>query len=56
VGTPAVTTRGFKESEMDTIARLITDVLRSPADETVKERVSREVLDVCNRFPVPGIS
>jgi glycine hydroxymethyltransferase len=55
VGTPAVTTRGFKEPEMDTIAGLITAVLRAPTDETVKERVSREVAELCSRFPVPGI-
>src|SRR5207249_2624252 len=55
VGTPAVTTRGFQEPEMDTIARLMTEVLRAPADETVKSRVSKEVLKLCDRFPVPGI-
>jgi glycine hydroxymethyltransferase len=55
VGTPAVTTRGFKEEDMDTIARMMSEVLRSPADEQVKERVSREVLELCARFPVPGI-
>lgn len=55
VGTPAVTTRGFREPEMDTVARLIVDVLRTPNDEQVKERVSQEVLALCSRFPVPGI-
>jgi glycine hydroxymethyltransferase len=55
VGTPAVTTRGFREAEMDLIARLITDVLRAPQDEAVKERVSGEVSVLCGRFPVPGI-
>ncbi|MFL5732544.1 MAG: serine hydroxymethyltransferase, partial [Chloroflexia bacterium] len=55
VGTPAVTTRGFQEPEMDTIARLITDVLRAPADEAVKARVSDEVMELVGRFPVPGI-
>ena len=55
VGTPAVTTRGFKEAEMDTVARLIGDVLRAPQDEEVKQRVSAEVLQLCGRFPVPGM-
>jgi glycine hydroxymethyltransferase len=55
VGTPAVTTRGFREPEMDTIARLIGDVLRSPSDEAALERVRGEVRELCARFPVPGI-
>src|SRR5205814_122567 len=55
IGTPAVTTRGFREPEMDIIARLITDVLRAPADEAVKARVSEEVMELVGRFPVPGI-
>jgi glycine hydroxymethyltransferase len=55
VGTPAVTTRGFREPEMDVVARLIGEVLRAPEDEAVKERVSAEVLQLCSRFPVPGI-
>jgi glycine hydroxymethyltransferase len=55
VGTPAVTTRGFREPEMDTIARLIGEVLRAPEDLEVKERVSAEVLELCSHFPVPGI-
>lgn len=55
VGTPAVTTRGFGEPEMDTIARLITDTLRSPGDTEVLDRVRADVLDLVDRFPVPGI-
>jgi glycine hydroxymethyltransferase len=55
VGTPAVTTRGFREAEMDLIARLIGEVLRSPEDEVVRERVRGEVADLGGRFPVPGI-
>ncbi|MDQ6695731.1 MAG: serine hydroxymethyltransferase [Chloroflexota bacterium] len=55
VGTPAVTTRGFKEPEMDVVARLMGEVLRSPEDEAMMTRVKAEVLDLCGRFPVPGI-
>ncbi len=56
VGTPAVTTRGFREPEMDTIARLIGEVLRSPGDRVVLDRVRGEVIELCSRFPVPGIN
>lgn len=55
IGTPAVTTRGFLEPEMDTIARLIGRALRAPNDEAVKESVRAEVAELCSRFPVPGI-
>jgi glycine hydroxymethyltransferase len=56
VGTPAVSTRGFRGPEMDLVARLIGDVLRAPEDEDVKERVRSEVAQLSGRFPVPGIA
>lgn len=53
VGTPAVTTRGMKEPEMERIAVLITDVLKAPQDEGVIARVREQVVDLTSRFPVP---
>jgi glycine hydroxymethyltransferase len=52
IGTPAVTTRGLKETEMDTIARLIARVLDSPDDEAVARRVGDEVRALCQQFPL----
>lgn len=55
VGTPAVTTRGFKETECIALAGWMCDVLASlEADnsELVIEEVKQKVLDVCARFPV----
>lgn len=52
MGTPAVTTRGFKETEVRALAAWICDVLDSPKDEQVLARVKQQVLDICQRFPV----
>ncbi len=54
-GTPAVTTRGFKEPEMKLIAKWMNDVISAPKDETVLKRVKAEVMETCLKFPVPGI-
>ncbi len=53
LGTPAVTTRGMREEQMDDIARLIKTVAENVEKESVIERVGREVLLLCSRFPVP---
>jgi glycine hydroxymethyltransferase len=53
VGTPALTTRGMKETELRQIAGWIAEVLASPADTTVRERVRGKVLDVCKQYPAP---
>jgi glycine hydroxymethyltransferase len=53
VGTPAVTTRGMKEVEMDQIAALITEVLEKPDDATVASAVKAKVRALTGRFPLP---
>ena len=52
IGTPAITTRGFKEPEMQQLANWIADVLDHVGDESVVERVRAEVVTLCARFPV----
>ena len=52
IGTPAVTTRGLREPEMKTIAKLIARVLDSKADVDVVAGVKREVKELCDRFPI----
>jgi len=52
IGTPAVTTRGMKEQEMNEIAGFINTVLASPEDESVARDVSAEVKELTSRFPL----
>ncbi|WP_085314754.1 serine hydroxymethyltransferase [Derxia lacustris] len=54
VGTPALTTRGFKEAETEKTANLIADVLAAPGDAAVLERVRAEVKTLTDAFPVYG--
>jgi len=53
LGTPAITTRGFKEAEMKQVAAWIDEVLRSEGNDKTIERVKGEVLDLCKQFPIP---
>jgi glycine hydroxymethyltransferase len=52
IGTPAVTTRGLREGDMDTIAGLIARVLAAPDDEGVARDVRGDVLSMCRRYPL----
>ena len=52
IGTPAVTTRGMKETEMDKIAEYIDKVLSNIGNEGVYSEVRKAVGDLCKRFPV----
>ena len=54
VGTPALTTRGFKEAETEQIANLIADVLDNPTDAATIERVKADVKKLTDAFPVYG--
>ncbi len=52
IGSPAMTTRGFKEAEAEKTANLIADVLESPHDAATLERVRAEVKKLTDAFPV----
>ena len=52
LGTPAITTRGFKEGETEQLAHLLADVLESPEDNATLARVAKEVKALCAQFPV----
>ena len=52
IGSPAVTTRGMQEAEMDLIASYIARVLAAPEDDTVGAAVRREVEALCETFPL----
>ena len=55
MGTPAVTTRGFKESEMEKLAEWIDRVISDPENKENLITIKEEVKELCLKFPVPGI-
>jgi glycine hydroxymethyltransferase len=52
LGTPAITTRGMKEEEMERIGQLILSALRNSKDQAVLEDVKKEVKQLCEAFPL----
>jgi glycine hydroxymethyltransferase len=54
IGTPAVTTRGYKEADCVALANWICDVLDNPSDEKVIAGVRENVTKQCQQFPVYG--
>ncbi|MBX3703432.1 MAG: serine hydroxymethyltransferase [Steroidobacteraceae bacterium] len=54
IGTPATTTRGFREAEVAAVGGWIADVLDAMGDEDAVARVRAQVLAICGRFPVYG--
>jgi glycine hydroxymethyltransferase len=52
IGSPAMTTRGFRKAEAEQLAGLIADVLDKPGDDASLQRVADEVKALCARFPV----
>jgi glycine hydroxymethyltransferase len=53
LGTPAITTRGMKEPEVEQIATFIKTVAENIDDDSAIEKVGKEVLLLCSQFPVP---
>jgi glycine hydroxymethyltransferase len=52
IGSPAITTRGFREIEAEQLANLIADVLEAPTDVAVLSHVAHEAKTLCAKFPV----
>lgn len=52
IGTPALTTRGMKETDMIKIAEMINDILSRPGDEKVKADVKKRVEDLTGEYPL----
>jgi glycine hydroxymethyltransferase len=52
IGTPAVTTRGMKEKEMEMIGDFITRALANPSNDGALRAIATEVSELCRRFPV----
>lgn len=52
-GTPAITTRGFKEKQSARVAELMVEVLRNPKDAKKKKAVHAEIKTLCKKFPIP---
>ncbi len=52
MGTPAVTTRGFKEAECEKIAHWICDILDDLQNTQTIANVKKQVIEICNKFPV----
>ena len=52
LGTPAVTTRGFKEKEMELVANLIDRALKNKDNEGVLEEIHQEVYELTSKFPI----
>lgn len=53
LGTPAMTTRGYKESEFSLVGHLIAKLLKNPTDAHVHEEVTEKVLSLNEKFPLP---
>ena len=52
LGSPALTTRGFKEEDMREVARIIAHVLDAPADEARREEARSRVVALCDKYPL----
>jgi len=52
-GTPAITTRGFKEQECKRVAELMVEAMKKKDDQKTKEAIREEIRGMCKRFPIP---
>ena len=55
IGTPAATSRGMLEGDMERLGAWIDKCLRAPNDKACLHKVKKEVVEFCLKFPVPGL-
>jgi glycine hydroxymethyltransferase len=55
LGTPAVTTRGFRQAEMKIVGEAILNAVFHANDEAMLAEVRQVTAELCARFPVPGL-
>lgn len=53
LGTPALTTRGMKESEMKLVAKWMDRALQAPEDDDALSKINNEIKEFCKDFPLP---
>lgn len=56
IGTPAITTRGLKERDMDTVAKFIIDAFSNSGDDIKMKELRSSIKDYMSSFPIPSIS
>ena len=56
IGTPAATSRGMREEDMERLGTWIDECLRAPKDKEALRRVKNEVTEFCLQFLVPGLA
>ena len=54
IGTPAITTRGMKEDEIDIVGNFIVDALRNVENDKVLKNIKENVKELCLKFPMYG--
>jgi len=51
IGTPAITTRGLKEKEVEEVANYMCEVLENPENEKLKREIRKKIREICIKFP-----
>ena len=51
IGTPAITTRGLKEAEVEEVAHYMCEILKNPDNENLRKGIREKVREICKKFP-----
>lgn len=51
IGTPAITTRGLKEKEVEEVANYMCEVLKNPENQALRREIRKKVREICLKFP-----